>query len=118
MDTGIMLAYERTYLALERTQMAWLRTGLALISFGFAIAKFYQYLHDTQGPNAPHLGARTVGMILIAIGLVGLTVANLQHRRALAILRSQCPGLPRSSAGPASWAIMALGMVAFVAALL
>jgi len=117
MDTGTRLAYERTFLAHERTQMAWVRTGLALISFGFGIAKFFQYLHETQASNAPHLGPRTVGMVMITIGLVGLTLANVQHRRALVTLRSACPDLPRSAAGLAAWTIMALGIVAFVLAL-
>ena len=118
MDTGTKLAYDRTYLAHERTQMAWVRTGLALISFGFAIAKFYQYLHETQGTSAPFFGPRTVGMIMIAIGLVGLAVANVQHGRALTSLRSECPELPRSPAGAAAWAIMVLGAIAFIVALL
>ena len=117
MDTGTRLAYERTFLALERTQMAWVRTGLALISFGFGIAKFFEYLHATQGSHAPHFGPRTVGMIMIMIGLIGLTMANVQHRRAVAALRSQCPDLPRSIAGLAAWTIMALAIVAFVLAL-
>lgn len=118
METGTKLAYERTYLANERTLMAWLRTSLALISFGFGIAKFFQYLHETQGPSAPPMGPRTVGMVMIAIGLVALMMANAQHRRALTALRADCPGLPRSTAGMAAWVIMALGIVAFVGALL
>ena len=118
MDSGTKLAYERTYLAHERTQMAWVRTGLSLISFGFAIAKFYQYLHETQGTSGPVMGPRTVGMVMIAIGLVGLAVANLQHRHALVVLRAECPELPRSPAGAAAWAVMALGVIAFIVALL
>jgi len=118
MDAGTKLAYERTFLANERTQMAWVRTSLALISFGFGIAKFFQYLHESQGPDAPPMGPRAVGMVMIAIGLVGLALANVQHRRALTALRSQCPDLPRSTAGGSAWIIMALGIVAFVIALL
>lgn len=118
MDTGTRLAYERTYLAIERTQMAWVRTSLALVSFGFGIAKFFQYLHETQGEDAPQFGPRTVGMAMIAIGLVALVSADVQHRRAQSALRSECPGLPRSTAGVVGWVVMALGVVAFVAALL
>lgn len=118
MDTGTQLAYERTYLAHERTQMAWVRTSLALISFGFGIAKFFQYLHETQGKHAPHLGPRTVGMVMIAIGLIGLVVANVQHRRTLKSLRKKCPDLPRSTAGMFAVIIMAMGILAFIGALL
>ena len=55
MDARTKLAFQRTFLAHERTQMAWVRTSLSLIPFGFAIAKFYQFLHETQGARAPHL---------------------------------------------------------------
>ena len=54
----------------------------------------------------------------VASALVALTLANVQHRRALEALRSECPGLPRSTAGITAWVIMALGIVAFVTALL
>lgn len=117
MDTSTKLAYDRTFLAHERTQMAWVRTSLALISFGFGIAKFFQYLHESQGEHAPHLGPRTVGMIMIAIGLIGLALANVQHRRALKMLRAECPGLPLSTAGVTAVIIMALGILAFIGAL-
>lgn len=117
LDTSTQLAFKRTYLALERTQMAWVRTGLALISFGFAIAKFFQFLHAQQGQPLPVFGPFTVGMIMIAMALVGLALANLQHRRALSELRRQCPGLPRSVAGLMGILIMLLGLLAFAGAL-
>lgn len=117
MDTSTRLAYKRTYLALERTQMAWVRTGLALISFGFAIVKFFQFLHAQQGQPLPVFGPFTVGMIMIALALVGLALANLQHRQALGELRRECPGLPRSVAGVMGILIMLLGILAFAGAL-
>lgn len=118
LDTGTRLAYERTYLAQERTQMAWVRTTLALISFGFGIAKFFQYLRETQGEGAPHMAPRLVGMIMIALGLASLVSANVQHRRAVKTLRTESPGLPRSTAGATATILMMLGIVAFVVALL
>ena len=118
MESSTKLAYERTFLAHERTQMAWVRTSLALISFGFGIAKLYQYLQETQGESAPHMGPRTVGMAMISVGLVALVSANVQHRVALKSLRAECPGLPFSTAGITAWLIMALGITAFVVALL
>jgi putative membrane protein len=116
LDTGTRLAFERTYLAHERTQMAWVRTGLALISFGFGIAKFFQYLYESKASAAPALGPRTVGMVMISIGLGSLVVANVQHRRALKTLRAQCPGLPLSTAGMTASVIMLLGILALVSA--
>lgn len=116
-DGKTRLAFERTYLAHERTQMAWVRTSLALISFGFAIAKFYQLLHETQGDQTPYFAPRTVGMLMISIGLIALVFANVQHRGALKALRARCPDLPASTAGATAVAIMLLGVVAFAVAL-
>lgn len=118
LDTGTRLGYERTSLAHERTQMAWVRTSLALISFGFGIAKFFQYLHETRGVKAPPMGPRTVGMLMIAIGLVALATANFQHRRAVKTLRAACPGLPLSTAGATGVVIMVLGILALLVTLL
>ena len=98
--------------------MAWVRTSLALISFGFGIAKFFQYLQESQGERAPYMAPRTVGMLMISIGLVALVAASAQHRSALRALRSECPGLPLSTAGVTAAVIMLLGIVAFVIALL
>ena len=117
LDTRTRLSFNRTFQALERTQMAWVRTGLGLITFGFGIAKFFEYLHDQQGERAPFLGGFTVGMLMIAIGLVGLLLANVQHRSALKALRQECPGLPISVAGGMTVMIMVLGILAFVGAL-
>ncbi len=117
-DTSTRLSFDRTFQAFERTQLAWVRTGLALITFGFGIAKFFQYLHEQQGERAPYFGGFTVGMLMIAIGLVGLLLANVQHRRALRTLREECPGLPFSVAGTMAVVIMVLGVVAFVGTLI
>ena len=118
LDTGTRLSYERTFLAHERTQMAWVRTGLALISFGFGIAKFFQYIQQNQGDEGPVFGPKTVGMIMIAIGLVSLALANGQHYRAMRSLRKECPGLPSSTAGMTAVIVMMLGIIAFLGALL
>jgi putative membrane protein len=118
LDTGTRLAFDRTFLAHERTQLAWVRTSLALISFGFGIAKFFQYLHEQRGEQAPPLGAATVGMLMIAIGLVTLVIASVQHRRALHTLRAQCPGLAASLAHVTAVLIAALGILALIGAIL
>src|SRR5689334_8238904 len=89
-DPRIPLAFERTLLAYERTRIAWVRTALTLISFGFAIAKFFAYLREERGETATLMSPRTVGLIMIIIGLVGLILANLQQRRAVKALRQRC----------------------------
>ena len=117
LDTGTRLAYERTFLAHERTQMAFLRTALSLISFGFTISKFFEFLHEKQGQAAPFFGARTVGILMIAIGLVSLIMGTYQHWRALAAMRAQCPDLPRSTSWVTALLMTILGVGAMVGAL-
>jgi putative membrane protein len=117
-DPATRLAFENIFLAQERTQLAWVQAGLAFISFGFTIAKAFQFLHETQGDHAPMLGARAVGIMMVAIGLFSLTLATLQHRRAMTAIRRQCPGLPISHAGVLAVLLAGLGVVALVGALL
>src|SRR5262245_41543523 len=109
LDTSTRLAYERTYLAQERTLMGWVRTALALISFGFTIAKLFEYLREKEGERATLLTPRTVGIIMIATGLVALALATVQHRRALKVMHERCPDLPPSLAGVLAAFIALLG---------
>jgi putative membrane protein len=117
LDTSTRLAYERTYLAHERTLMGWVRTALGLISFGFTIAKVFEYLREKQGKQTL-LGPRAVGMIMIAIGLVTLALATVQHRRASKMLHEHCPDLPPSLAGVFAAFIALLGILALFSAVL
>ena len=117
-DPRVRLAFERTFLAYERTQIAWVRTALALISFGFAIAKFFQYLREKQGETATLMSPRSIGLVMITIGLVGLILANRQEQRALKALRERCPELPTSISGVMAVLIALLGVLALVGALL
>jgi len=117
-DPRVHLAFERTFLAYERTRIAWVRTALALISFGFVIAKFFQYLREKQGETATMLTPRTIGLVMISIGLVGLILASWQERRALKALRERCPELPRSISGVMALLITLFGVLALIAALL
>jgi putative membrane protein len=98
--------------------MAWVRTALALISFGFTIAKFFEYLREQRGGHAPVVGSRTVGVLMIAAGLVAMAVADVHHRRAMKDLRKQCPELPVSIAGITSAFIVLLGILALVGVVL
>ena len=119
LDVSTKLAYERTYLAHEGTQMGWVRTALALISFGFTIAKFFEFLHEKRGEaRAPLMAPPTVGILMIAIGLIALLLASLQHRRSPKALRDRCPDLPASLAGVTAVLIALLGILALVGAIL
>jgi inner membrane protein YidH len=117
-DPRVRLAVERTLLAYERTQIAWVRTALALISFGFAIAKFFAYVRESRGENATVMSPHTVGLLMIVIGLVGLILANWQHRRAIRTLRKRYPELTAPVAGLMSAMIALLGVLALIGALL
>ena len=118
LDSATRLAYERTYLAHERTQMGWVRTALSLISFGFVIAKFFELMRETQRAKEALLEPRTMALLMIAGGLLALLLSDLQHRRALKVMREQCPGLPRSLAGITAAFIALLGILALLSALL
>jgi putative membrane protein len=97
--------------------MGWVRTALSLISFGFAIAKFFEWLHEQHHEKEPLLAPRTVGILMIAIGLVALSLSELQHLRAVKLIRKECPGLPRSLASPIAGFIALLGILALFGAL-
>ena len=111
-DTGTQLAWERTFLAHERTQMAWIRTALALIGFGFTISKFFEYLHEKAGEAVTVFGPHTVGTIMIAMGLIALTLGSLQHFHALKRMRQHCPDLPRSVSWVTAMLLAVLGLAA------
>jgi putative membrane protein len=117
-DPRVQLAFERTFLAYERTRIAWVRTALALISFGFAIAKVLQYLREKQGETAPLMSPRAIGLIMIAVGLLSLILADWQERRALKALRERCPELPTPIAGIVAVLIALLGVLALIGAIL
>jgi len=74
------LSVERTMMSADRTLMSWTRTALSLISFGFTIYKFMQLMQEEgtaiiKNPRGP----RNFGMSLIALGIVSLLIACLQH---------------------------------------
>ncbi len=113
LDTSTRLAVERTRLANERTLMAWIRTATSLIAFGFTIFKFFQYVSKEEGRQivvSPWL----VGVLMILVGLVGLTLAWIQHRQAMKALRAEADGLPYSISAIMAGFIAIVGVVAFV----
>jgi putative membrane protein len=114
------LALERTLLAHERTLMAWIRTATSLITFGFTLYKFFQYLAERgEAREAQHpLGARTMGLIMIGLGVFVLGAAAWQHRLQLKRLAPPEAKPPFSLALVVATLIAGLGVLAFVAAVL
>jgi putative membrane protein len=79
------LARERNRAAADRTLMAWIRTALSLIAFGFSIGKISEYLKRANPERVldPINSARIFGEAFIALGVLGLIAAIVQHRRIL-----------------------------------
>jgi len=115
-DAGTRLAVDRTRLAYERTMMAWVRTSASLISFGFTIHKFFQFRME-QGavPARRLLGPGEFGGLMIAIGLVALALAAIDHRRSLEMLRASYGPMPRSAAATIGGIMAGLGVAALLA---
>ncbi|MEI7686409.1 MAG: DUF202 domain-containing protein [Planctomycetota bacterium] len=111
------LAVDRTRLALERTMMAWIRTAVSLISFGFAIFKFVQVMRETAPERLPEhvIGTHLFAVLMIAIGLISLTLAWVQHRQELAVLRQHSAPMPYSLASLIAAFVAGLGVVALIA---
>ncbi|MBX7041892.1 MAG: DUF202 domain-containing protein [Ignavibacteria bacterium] len=113
------LAYERTALANDRTLMAWIRTAVSLVSFGFTL---YKFLHEFR--EAEHLERsdsvftpRIVGMVLIALGFLGLLFAYFQYRLDMKRLSSYANELPKSFTPYFAILILLFSMMLFFAAM-
>ena len=112
------LALDRTFLAHERTLMAWVRTSTSLISFGFTIYKFFQGMRQSGellGASDNPLGARNMSLMMISIGLAGLVLAIVDHRRSTRQL-SEHYGIKKTSLALLLAAlIVCLGVLGLVA---
>lgn len=115
------LAKERNRAAAERTLMAWIRTSLSLISFGFGIDQIVAAIEQSRGTNEayPFRISRMVGLLFIALGIVALLLASIEHRRELRLIqRDDYLYASRRSLGlMVSVALILIGLFAFVAIL-
>jgi len=110
------LAVDRTRLAHERTLMAWVRTAASMISFGFTIYKGLQYLRDNARTPPPQhvIGPREFCMGLIALGIVSLALASLEHRRSMEALRREYGQFPPSVAAVVAFILSGLGILGLI----
>ena len=70
--------------------MAWVRTATSLISFGFTIYKIFQQLADsTPAAEPPSARAARVALVLMALGVGGLIVADVDYRRQTKALQTR-----------------------------
>jgi putative membrane protein len=84
------LAKERSRQAADRTLMAWVRTSLSLIGFGFGIASFRDILLEASLVRNPQQYPNAIlvfGLSFIALGVLGLLAATIQHWRILQHLK-------------------------------
>lgn len=114
------LAVERTRLAHERTLMAWVRTATSLISFGFTVYKFFQYMRDSGQGVAPDrlIGPREFALMMIAIGVTALILAEIGHRRSMRAMKAEYGDLiPYSLSSLVAVLIGVLGVILLLAVL-
>jgi putative membrane protein len=114
LDASTRLALERTRLANERTLMAWIRTCTSLIAFGFTIFKFFQYLDEKEDARRAVVSPWVVGVLMIVIGLTGLTLASIQHRQSMKVLKAEAGPMPYSISAIMASFIAVMGVVALV----
>jgi len=125
-DIATRLAHERTdaattrtRMAAERTLMAWIRTSLSMISFGFTILKFFEYLHESQGPLGQFHGerARHLGLVLIILGTLILIPAIIQNHGLMKRLSMLDKGSPWSLSLIVAILVCGFGLFAFASSI-
>ena len=116
------LARERNRAAADRTLMAWIRTALAMIGFGFGVGKLYEALEKANPDQVsdPLNSAQIVGEALIALGVLGLLAAVVQHWRILKQIEDEqyIYRQPRALPMIVAALLLLIGAFAFVSILL
>ncbi|MGB6565448.1 MAG: DUF202 domain-containing protein [Candidatus Binataceae bacterium] len=113
-DLATRLDLERTHIAYEQSMMTWIRTAITLITFGFTIYKFFQLELPGRAEKSRLLGPREFALILVALGLISLAMATLEHRRSQRLLKQQWSDAPRSLGRWLAAMISILGTLAFL----
>ena len=116
------LARERNRAAADRTLMAWIRTALAMIGFGFGVGKLYEALQKANPDRVTDTlnSAYIVGEALIALGVIGLLAAVIQHWKILKKIEDELfvYRSPRALPMIVSIILLMIGVFAFVSILL
>ena len=102
--------------------MAWIRTALAMIGFGFGVGKLYEALEQSNPGQVvdPLHSSRIVGEALIALGVLGLLAAVVQHLKILKQITSEqyIYRPPRALPMIVAVLLLSIGVFAFVSILL
>jgi putative membrane protein len=116
------LARERNRAAADRTLMAWIRTALAMIGFGFGVGKVYEALEQANPGQVVDAfnSSKIVGEALIALGVLGLLAAVVQHMAILKRINSEqyIYRAPRALPMIVAALLLSIGVFAFVSILL
>jgi putative membrane protein len=94
--------------------MAWIRTSTSLIAFGFTIFQSFQYLATSGRRREPIFSPWAVGMMMILVGLTGLSLAWVQHRQEMKALRAEVGPMPYSIASVMAGFIAGLGAITLI----
>ena len=117
-DMNTLLALRRTAMGADRTLMAWMRTSLSMISFGFTMVKVFEYINSSRGPLLGPLGNRwapgALGVSMLALGTSSLTLAIIEHRRAMKVLRQDGLTIRWNLASLVSTLIAVIGILALM----
>jgi putative membrane protein len=116
------LARERNRAAADRTLMAWIRTALAMIGFGFGVGKLYEALEQSNPDQVVDRlnSSIIVGEALIALGVLGLLAAVIQHMSILRQINNEqyIYRPPRALPMIVAALLLSIGVFAFVSILL
>jgi putative membrane protein len=111
-----ILALIRTVYSSERSLMSWIRTSASLYTFGFSISTFIDYLELQEEGIQYSVGFRRMGLILIAMGVVALVFAMVEHLKRIQRMRQL--GLPSTSRSSlpvaAATALLLTGIVTLI----
>lgn len=94
--------------------MAWTRTSTSLIAFGFTIYQIFQYLSESERLSEPYVSPQLIGFVMIAIGVIALSLGWVQHRQELGALRAEFGPMRYSIASVVAALIVALGVLALL----
>lgn len=81
------LAFQRTRLSADRTLMSVIRTSLSLISFGFTIFQIFLHLREEFHKHWRSQMPRTLGFILVILGILMLIIGIAYHVRFMKQIR-------------------------------